>query len=39
MIKDILNDAESRMRGAIQVLHDDLAAIRTGGPIRVLWKN
>ena len=30
MIKDILNDAESRMRGAIQVLHDDLAAIRTG---------
>lgn len=30
VIKDILNDAESRMRGAIQVLHDDLAAIRTG---------
>lgn len=30
MIKDILNDAESRMRGAISVLHDDLAAIRTG---------
>ena len=30
MIKDILNSAESRMRGAIQVLHDDLAAIRTG---------
>ena len=30
MIKDILNDAESRMRGAIQVLHDDLSAIRTG---------
>ena len=30
MIKDLLNDAESRMRGAIQVLHDDLAAIRTG---------
>ena len=30
MIKDILNDAESRMRSALQVLHDDLAAIRTG---------
>ena len=30
MIKDILNSAESRMRGAIQVLHDDLATIRTG---------
>lgn len=30
MIKDILNSAETRMRGAIQVLHDDLAAIRTG---------
>ena len=30
MIKDILADAESRMRGAIQVLHDDLSAIRTG---------
>ncbi len=30
MIKDILSSAESRMRGAIQVLHDDLATIRTG---------
>ncbi|HEX2996962.1 MAG TPA: ribosome recycling factor [Anaerolineales bacterium] len=30
MIKDILKDAENRMRGAIQSLHDDLAAIRTG---------
>ncbi len=30
MIKDILNDAETRMRGAISVLHDDLAGIRTG---------
>ena len=30
MIKDILNDAETRMRGAISVLHDDLAAVRTG---------
>ena len=30
MIKDILKDAESRMHGAIQVLTDDLAAIRTG---------
>ena len=30
MIKDLLKDAESRMRSAIQVLHDDLAAIRTG---------
>lgn len=30
MIKDILSSAEGRMRGAIQVLNDDLAAIRTG---------
>ena len=30
MIKDIMNDAESRMHSAIQVLRDDLAAIRTG---------
>ena len=30
MIKEILNSAESRMRGAIQVLNDDLAAVRTG---------
>lgn len=30
MIKDMLSSAESRMRGAIQVLHDDLAGIRTG---------
>ena len=30
MIKEILNSAETRMRGAIQVLHDDLASIRTG---------
>jgi len=30
VIKDLLNDAESRMRSAIQVLHDDLGAIRTG---------
>lgn len=30
MIKDILTDAEHRIRSAIQVLHDDLAAIRTG---------
>lgn len=30
MIKEILNSAESRMRGAIQVLTDDLAAVRTG---------
>ncbi|HSM70853.1 MAG TPA: ribosome recycling factor [Anaerolineales bacterium] len=30
MIKDILIDAETRMRGAISVLHDDLAVIRTG---------
>lgn len=30
MIKDILTSAETRMRSAIQVLHDDLAAIRTG---------
>lgn len=30
MIKDILSSAETRMRGALQVLQDDLAAIRTG---------
>ena len=30
MIKDILKDAEGRMRAAIQVLNDDLGAIRTG---------
>jgi len=30
VIKDILSSAESRMRSAIQVLHDDLAGIRTG---------
>ena len=30
MIKEILTDAETRMRGAITVLHNDLAAIRTG---------
>jgi ribosome recycling factor len=30
VIKDILTDAEHRMRSAIQVLHDDLSAIRTG---------
>lgn len=30
MIKEILSDAETRMRGAITVLHNDLAAIRTG---------
>jgi len=30
VIKDILNSAETRMRSAIQVLHDDLAAVRTG---------
>jgi ribosome recycling factor len=30
VIKDLLNDAEYRMRSALQVLHDDLSAIRTG---------
>jgi ribosome recycling factor len=30
VIKDILTDAEHRMRSALQVLHDDLAAVRTG---------
>jgi ribosome recycling factor len=30
VIKDLLIDAETRMRGAIAVLHDDLATIRTG---------
>ncbi|MBI5964512.1 MAG: ribosome recycling factor [Chloroflexi bacterium] len=29
-MKDLLKDAESRMRGAIQSLSDDLAGIRTG---------
>jgi len=30
VIKDILTDAENRMRSAIQVLHEDLAGVRTG---------
>jgi ribosome recycling factor len=30
VIKDILKDAESRMKGAIQVLEDDLTGVRTG---------
>lgn len=30
MIKDTLKEAETRMKGAIQVLDDDLAGIRTG---------
>ena len=30
MIKDMLSSAEGRMRSAIQVLHDDLVAVRTG---------
>jgi ribosome recycling factor len=30
MIKDILKDAENRMKGAIQALEEDLSAIRTG---------
>ena len=30
MIRDILKDAEGRMKAAIQVLADDLGAIRTG---------
>ena len=30
MIKDLLNDAESRMKGALSALSNDLAAIRTG---------
>ena len=30
VIKDILNDAEHRMRSALLVLHDDLGTIRTG---------
>ena len=30
MIKDLLKDAEHRMRGAIKTLNDDLASIRTG---------
>lgn len=30
MIKDALNDAEARMKGAVGSLNDDLTAIRTG---------
>ena len=30
MIKDILKEAEGRMKGAIQSLESDLAVIRTG---------
>jgi len=30
VIKDLLADAEHRMRSAIQVLHDDINAVRTG---------
>jgi len=30
MINDVLKDAESRMKGAIHALEEDLAAIRTG---------
>ncbi len=30
MVKDILKDAESRMNGAVDALHDDLRTIRTG---------
>lgn len=30
MIKDLLSDAESRMKGAIHALEEDLAGIRTG---------
>lgn len=30
MVKDILKDAESRMNGAVDALHDDLKTIRTG---------
>jgi len=30
VIKDMLHDAETRMRGALSVLHEDLSSIRTG---------
>ena len=30
MLKDIYNEAETRMKGAIQALEEDLAGIRTG---------
>ncbi len=36
MIKDTLKEAETRMKGAIQVLDDDLAGIRTGRASPVL---
>lgn len=36
MIKETLKEAETRMKGAIQVLEDDLAGIRTGRASPVL---
>jgi len=36
VIKDTLKEAETRMKGAIQVLEDDLAGIRTGRASPVL---
>lgn len=30
MLKDLYNDAEARMKGAVQALEEDLAGIRTG---------
>ena len=30
MIKELLSDAEARMKGAIHALEEDLASIRTG---------
>src|SRR3990170_8610551 len=32
MVSDALVEAESRMKGAVRALEEDLAAIRTGGP-------
>lgn len=36
MIKDALKEAETRMKGAVQVLEDDLSGIRTGRASPVL---
>jgi len=39
MIKDLLVDAEKRMRSAIQSLEEDFSAVRTGlVPSRILKK-
>ena len=34
MIKDVLKDAEARMKSAVAVLEEDLMGLRTGRPQR-----